>query len=76
MGVYGEWYCVSIEFWTLNFGHCKVEHTDALGKEIWSDGRPFKESDHLLIQSLIKKAFYSKIQEDFSCIPRIISTDS
>jgi hypothetical protein len=42
---------------------------DAIGKGRWSDIRPYEKSAHLLVCSLVKKAFLSTIQADLSCMP-------
>lgn len=42
---------------------------DAIGRGRWCSGRPFEKSDHLLVESPVKKAFLSTIQANFSCTP-------
>ena len=40
---------------------------DAVGKGRWSGGRSFEKSAHLLVESPVKRAFFSTIQADLSC---------
>jgi hypothetical protein len=37
--------------------HRKAGAVDAVGKGRWSSGRSFEKSDHLLVESPVKKAF-------------------
>jgi hypothetical protein len=47
--------------------HRKAVAGDAIGKGRWSGGGPFEKSDHLLVESPVKRAFFSTIQVGLSC---------
>ena len=51
------------------FASRKAGAGDAIGKGRWSGVRHLEKSDHLLVESPVKKAFLSTIQADLSGTP-------
>jgi len=52
---------------TTDILHRKAGAGDAIGKGRWRSGRSFDKSDHLLVESPVKRAFLSTIQTALSC---------
>jgi hypothetical protein len=43
-----------------------------LGEGVWSSGRPFEKSAHILVELPVKKAALNRIQADLSFMPQIL----